>query len=104
MIPIKEAATGVVFSIQVLPRSSQCKVAGVQGDFLKIKLTAPPVDGRANEEATRFLAGIFGVKREQVQILGGLKSKKKIVMIKDITKKDVDAVLAALLSSLLSSP
>lgn len=104
MIPIKEAAAGVVFSIQVLPRSSQCKVVGGQGDFLKIKITAPPVDGRANEEVVRFLSGIFGVKRDQVQILGGLKAKKKTIMIKEITKKDAEAVLAAAFSSRGCSP
>ena len=95
MIPIKETTAGVAFSLQVLPRSSQCKVAGFQGDCLKIKITAPPVDGRANEEVIRFLAGIFAVKKDHVQILGGLKSKKKTVMITGMARKDVEAVLAA---------
>jgi hypothetical protein len=99
MIPIKETAAGVVFAVQVLPRSSLCKVVGAQGDFLKIKITAPPVDGRANEEVIRFLAGIFGVKRDQVRISGGLKAKKKTIMIKEITKQNVEKVLTATLSS-----
>lgn len=100
MIPIKEKAGNAVFLVQVLPRSSQCKLVGFQGDFLKIKITAPPVDGRANEECIRFLADVLGVKKDQVRIVGGLKAKKKTIAIKGLTIKDVEAVLSACLPSL----
>ena len=99
MIPIKEKAGSVVFLVQVLPRSSQCRFAGCQGDFLKIKLTAPPVDGRANEECIRFLASALGVKRDQVRIVGGLKAKKKTIEIKGLTAVEVESVLSASLPS-----
>ena len=95
MIPIIVKAGGVVFLVQVLPRSSQCKLVGCQGDFLKIKITAPPVDGRANEECIRFLADVLGVKKDQVQILSGLKAKKKTIAIQGLTIKAVEEVLAA---------
>lgn len=95
MIPIKETAESVVFLVQVLPRSSLCKLVGFQGDFLKIKITAAPVDGRANEECIRFLADVFGIKKDQVRITGGLKAKKKTIAIKGLTIKDVEAVLFA---------
>jgi uncharacterized protein (TIGR00251 family) len=98
VIPIKETAEGVVLHIQVLPRSSKCRLAGWQGDFLKIKLTAPPVDGRANEECVRFLADVLGIKKDRVNILGGLKSKKKTLGIQGLTKKDLEALLAAKMS------
>lgn len=97
MIPIKEKAGRVVFLVQVLPRSSQCKLVGCQGDFLKIKITAPPVDGRANEECIRFLADVLEVKKDQVQILSGLKAKKKTIAIQGLKAKDVEEVLAACL-------
>jgi uncharacterized protein len=97
MIPIKENAGRVVFLVQVLPRSSQCKLVGCQGDFIKIKITAPPVDGRANEECIRFLADVLGVKKDQVQILSGLKAKKKVIAIQGLTIKAVEEVLAACL-------
>ena len=95
MIPIKETAGNVVFLVQVLPRSSQSRLVGFQGDFLKIKITAPPVDGRANEECIRFLADVLGVKKDRVQITGGLKAKRKTITVQGLTKKDVEAVLAA---------
>jgi uncharacterized protein (TIGR00251 family) len=100
MIPIKETAGSVVFLVQVVPRSSQCKLVGFQGDFLKIKITAPPVDGRANEECIRFLADVFGVKKDQVHIVGGLKAKKKTLLIQGLTMKDMEAVLFACLPSI----
>ena len=97
MIPIKETAANVAFLVQVVPRSSQCKLVGFQGDLLKIKITAPPVDGRANEECIRFLADLFKVKKDQVHITGGLKAKKKAIAINGLTKKEVEAVLSACL-------
>jgi uncharacterized protein (TIGR00251 family) len=97
MIPIKETAGNVVFLVQVVPRSSHCKLVGFQGDLLKIKITAPPVDGRANEECIRFLADVFGIKKDHVQIVGGLKAKKKTIAIQGLTIKDVEAVLCACL-------
>ena len=93
MISIKETADGVIFTIQVLPRSSKCEVVGVQGDYLKIKIIAPPVDGRANEECLRLLANVLGVKKDQVNIVGGLKARKKTVAIRGLKKEDVEAII-----------
>jgi uncharacterized protein (TIGR00251 family) len=97
MIPIKQTEGGVVFLVQVVPRSSQSKLVGFQGDFLKIKITDPPVDGRANEGCIRFLADLFGVKKDQVRIMGGLTAKKKTIAIQGLTIRDVEAVLSACL-------
>jgi len=93
VISIKETADGVIFTIQVLPRSSKCEVVGVQGDYLKIKIIAPPVDGRANEECLRLLANVLGVKKDQVNIVGGLKARKKTVAIRGLKKEDVEAII-----------
>lgn len=98
MIPIHETAEGITFQLQVLPRSSRCALAGIQGDSLKIKITAPPLEGRANEECVRFLAATLGVKKAQVSIIRGHKSRKKTVALQGMTKKDAEAVLASRLS------
>jgi hypothetical protein len=93
MIPIRETAQGITFQIQVLPRSYCCALAGSMGDCLKIKITAPPLEGRANEECIRFLATALGIKKAQLSIVRGLKARKKTVAVKGLAKKDAEAAL-----------
>lgn len=93
MIPVSESGEGIVFQVRVVPRSSRSEVAGVQGDSLKIRLKAPPVEGRANEECIRFLAGLLGVKKDRVRIVSGLKSKTKTIAVSGLQKKDLETVM-----------
>lgn len=93
MIPVSESDEGIVFQVRVVPRSSRSEVAGIQGDSLKVRLKAPPVEGRANEECIRFLAGLLGVKRDRVRILSGLKSKTKTIAVSGLQKKDLETVM-----------
>ncbi|MBN1662895.1 MAG: YggU family protein [Deltaproteobacteria bacterium] len=95
MIPFKETKDGVVFHVRVLPRSSRCEVAGIRDDALKLKITAPPVEGQANEECIRFLADRLGVSKSRVHITGGHKSKKKTICVAGITGKDIEAIIPA---------
>lgn len=78
----------VKFKILVQPRASRNEIVGWQGDALKIRLTAPPVDGEANTACIRFLAEYFRVPRNQVQIAGGLKSKHKIIEISGLSETE----------------
>jgi len=93
MLRVRETKEGVTFAIRVLPRSSKCELAGIQGDALKIRITAPPVEGRANEECISFLASLFNVKKVQIAIEAGHKSKNKRVSIAGLTSVDVHAAL-----------
>jgi len=68
-------------------------MAGIQGDTLKVRLKAPPVEGRANEECIRFLAGLLGVKKDRVRIVSGLKSKTKTIAVSGLQKKDLETVM-----------
>jgi len=68
-------------------------MADIQGDTLKVRLKAPPVEGRANEECIRFLAGLLGVKKDRVRILSGLKSKTKTIAVSGLQKKDLETVM-----------
>ncbi|MBN2397964.1 MAG: YggU family protein [Deltaproteobacteria bacterium] len=90
MIPVDETADGVVFNIRVIPRSSRCELAGIQGTALKLRITAPPVEGAANEECIRFLSKMLGVKRSQIRIVAGLRSKNKRVSVSGIHRKDIE--------------
>ena len=89
MLTVRETDRGVTFQIRVLPRSSKCELAGLQGDALKIRITAPPIEGRANEECIRFLASLFNVKRTDIAIAAGHKSKNKRVTVAGLTSSDV---------------
>lgn len=93
MILIKETPDGVIFNIRVLPRSSRCEIAGIQNDALKLKITAPPVEGKANEECIRFLSDRLGVKRSKISIVAGQKSKNKSIAISGLTRKDIESII-----------
>jgi uncharacterized protein (TIGR00251 family) len=99
ILPVKETRNGILFHVLVLPRSAKCSIVGIQGDALKIRITAPPVEGQANQECIRFLSDKLGVKKHQITIAGGHKSKKKIVSIEGLKSKDVMTTLASILSS-----
>jgi len=92
MIPVGETENGVVFNIRVIPRASRCELAGVQGDALKIRITAPPVEGAANKECIKFLSDMLGVKKSQIKIIAGHKSKNKKVSISGIKRRDIEGV------------
>jgi hypothetical protein len=67
--------------VQIQPRASSDAIAGVLGDRLKIRLTAPPVEGKANEHLIAYLARLFGVPKSQVILERGASSKRKQMRI-----------------------
>ena len=88
-LDVRESNGRVRFSVRVQPRASADAIAGVHGNSLKIRLTAPPVDGAANERLVIFLSNIFAVPRRAIKILAGESSRSKIVEIEGVTERDV---------------
>ena len=81
-IPFKKINNGVTIEVKVEPRSSKKQIIGtMDNEILKVKLTAPPVEGSANEQLIELIAEAVGVKRSQVSIVRGLSSKRKLVRI-----------------------
>jgi len=77
-----------------VPRASRDEVAGAGADgVLRVRLTAPPVEGRANEALVRFLAEELGVPRRQVRLVSGESSRTKVVSIEGVTADEVAARL-----------
>ncbi len=72
----------LILHVQIQPKSSKDEVVGMIGENLKIKITAPPIDGKANEHLCRFIAKVFNVSKSQVSILKGETSKIKTLLIK----------------------
>jgi uncharacterized protein (TIGR00251 family) len=91
-VRVHEADGRVRFSVRVQPRASRNEIAGVYGDALKVRLSAPPVDGAANVALIEFLADVFAVGRRDVRILAGETSRSKIVEIEGITERTVHDV------------
>lgn len=67
------------YKIKVIPRASKNEVKVLGPQELKVKLTAPPVEGKANEALLEILADYFKIKKSQLRIVGGLASKNKTI-------------------------
>ncbi len=81
MFDIKKQPNGVVFKIHVQPKASKNAFAGLHDDALKIRLTAPPVDGAANKMCVHFLAKELGIPKSAITIVAGQTSRNKHICI-----------------------
>ncbi len=90
MIPIRDTPAGATFSVRVHPRAKKNAVAGEVGDALKVALTAPPVEGKANEACVRFLAELLQVARASVTIAAGESSRNKVIRVSGLTAAQVE--------------
>ena len=88
-LKITEAEGGVTFAVRVVPRASRNEIVGVHGDALKVRLTAPPVEGRANEALIAFLAKRLGVRKSQVEIVAGATSRRKMIRVMGLLAQEV---------------
>jgi uncharacterized protein len=88
-LKVQATTTGVRVTIRVQPRASANEMAGIHGDALKVRLTAPPVDGAANDALVEFLSGTFGIPVRDVTIVAGSSSRSKVVELTGITEDRV---------------
>ncbi len=89
MIPVHETPTGVSFAIKVHPRAKKNAITGELGDALKLSLTAPPVEGRANEACIEFFANLLKVSRSSVTIASGEAGRNKVIRIAGMAADEV---------------
>ena len=89
---------GVEVRIRLAPRASREKIDGLYGDRLKIRLTAPPVGGAANDALLRFLAKRVRIAPSKLRIVDGLKSVSKTVLIECENRAAITKKLVALLA------
>lgn len=79
----------VRFSVRLQPRSSRNEIVGLQGESLKVRVTAPPVEGMANEALIDFLSDALRISRRNVCIVSGLSSRTKIIEVRGVDLKKV---------------
>ena len=89
MISYREEHGSLVFAVRVVPRASKTAAAGEHDGALKVRVAAPPVEGAANEELTRFLAKRLGVSKGSVEIVGGHTSKTKVIKAAGASAEDL---------------
>ncbi|GBE03751.1 hypothetical protein BMS3Abin09_00672 [bacterium BMS3Abin09] len=80
--------TFLTLSIKVEPRSSKSGIVGPYGNALKVKLTSPPIEGKANKELIEVLAKGFRIAKKDVEIVSGQSSKNKIVKLNGVRNVD----------------
>ncbi len=88
-----ESAQGITLAVKVVPRAKRDEIIGVEGDALKVRLTAPPVEGKANEALVKFLASKLGVRRADVEILHGETGRHKLVRIRGLSATRLKAAI-----------
>ena len=89
-LAISVRSGAVRFAVRVQPRSSRNAVEGLHGDALKVRLTAPPVEGAANDALVVLLADELGVPRRSIRIITGEKSRYKLVEVDGIAAEAVE--------------
>ena len=100
MLGLRQSGADVLLPVAVQPRASRNAVAGLRGDALKILLTAPPVEGAANDACLRFLADLLGMSRSRLSIVRGGKARQKLVRIAHTSPEELRAHLQGLLPGL----
>lgn len=89
MIGISESSGGVTFAVKVHPRAKKDAITGELGDALKLSLTSPPVEGRANEACIEFFAKFLKVSRSSVTIASGQSNRNKVIRVVGVSREYV---------------
>lgn len=93
---MRETAEGTIIEVYVQPRASKNELAGIHEQTLKVRLTAPPVEGEANKECLKFLAKVFGVPKAHLEIVQGHKSRSKTILFRGVVPEFIQNVLKQL--------
>ncbi len=89
MVAIHNSPSGATFAVKVHPRAKKNAITGEVGDALKLALTSPPVDGKANEACIEFFAKLLKVPRSSVTIAAGQASRNKVIRVAGLTVQQV---------------
>ena len=89
MIDLKESQAGTTFAVKIHPRAKKNAITGQVGDALKVALTAPPIDGKANQACIEFFAKLLKVPRSSVTIAAGQTSRNKVIRVAGLSAPQV---------------
>ncbi len=90
---------GVIFNVKLVPNSSFSKIVDYTDEYVRIKISAPPIENKANKELISFCSDFFGINKSKISIVSGEKSKLKKVLIKDTKIDELSQKLMFMLNS-----
>ena len=93
---IRETKSGLSFDISANPHASRAQIAGISEGLLKVKVTAPPVEGAANDACIELLAKKLGLKKSRMKISAGARGRKKTILINDVSRMELEQKLRQL--------
>lgn len=97
MAYLEQTREGVLVSVRLQPKAGKNELAGMTDEYLKVKVTAPPVEGAANEACRALFAKVFGIAKGRIQIASGTKSRQKRILLTRLDEKAVSSRIAELL-------
>jgi uncharacterized protein (TIGR00251 family) len=89
MIPVHDSPSGATFAVRIHPRARKNAITGELGEALKLSLTAPPVEGKANAACIEFFANLLKVPRSSVTIAAGQTSRNKLIAVAGLTAQQL---------------
>ena len=96
--PLRPGRGGVLLALHAQPGARRDEVAGLHGDRLRVRTTAPPADGKANERLLALVAAAFGLRRRDVELVSGATSRRKDVLLSGLDLPEAEKLLAAALA------
>jgi uncharacterized protein len=87
---IRETKNGISFDIHVNPHAARAGITGLSEGMLKVKVTAPPVEGAANEACIALLSKKLDIRKSQMSISAGARGRKKTILVSDIEKPELE--------------
>ncbi|MFN2183571.1 MAG: DUF167 domain-containing protein [Anaerolineae bacterium] len=93
MVDLRQRGEAVAFSVRVVPRASRNKIAGIHDGAVRIRLTAPPVEGAANEALISFLSSVLRVPKRDIELVSGQTARNKVVSVSGLSAEEVEARL-----------
>jgi uncharacterized protein (TIGR00251 family) len=95
-LDITDASRGAAFTVRIIPKANKTEIVGIQDDgTITIRLTSPPVEGQANEELISFLAGVFDVAPDDIEIVAGMDGRNKLISVLHLRAAEVDSLIRA---------
>lgn len=93
MIPIQQHQYSISFQVRLHPRAKKNAITGKIGDALKVALTSPPIEGRANDACIEFLAKVLKLPRASITIVSGSTSRTKVICVARLSKEELQGRL-----------